>query len=422
MTEDNVDTHDQHTNDQHTSDQHTSGPSTFGRRRLFRWAGAAGMLAATAPLPVVTACSPQTIPGSQGSDANGLRLPPGFTSRIIAAGGQPVAGTTHVYGIFPDGGATFVDRETPGGWYYVANHEVPFGGGGVTSFRFAPDGTIVDAYPICSWTSLNCAGGATPWGTWLTCEEFDGGGVWECDPTRPRSARRHAAMGLFAHEAAAVAIDDRVYLTEDRPDGGFYRFTPDRTGDLSSGLLEIACGPTHASEVGTVTWRRVPHVLADPVPCRRQVPDALHFDGGEGIATSNDSVWFTTKGDNRIWHYSIATDAIDVRLDADPTMLGGVDNLWVTDGRLGDILLVAEDGDDLQIVAVRSDNSMFEVVRVIGHPGSELAGPALSPDRTRLYFSSQRGPAPNDLGPGAPGPITGVTYEVTGPFADLFNA
>jgi uncharacterized protein len=64
----------------------------------------------------------------------------------------------------------------------------------------------------------------------LSCEEYDWGHVWECDPTGATRARRRRAMGAFAHEAAAVAVDGRIYLTEDRKDGGFYRFTPARSG------------------------------------------------------------------------------------------------------------------------------------------------------------------------------------------------
>ena len=111
---------------------------------------------------VIPSCAPVATPGDGGSDANGLILKAGFTSRIIAQGGQLVAGTGYTFPIFPDGAATFVDAAVAGGWYYTVNHEIPFGAGGVSSIRFAPDGTIADAYPICEYTSLNCADGRTP--------------------------------------------------------------------------------------------------------------------------------------------------------------------------------------------------------------------------------------------------------------------
>lgn len=375
------------------------------RRTLFRWAGTAGMLAVAAP--ALEACTVAD-PGA-GADANGLVLPEGFTSRIIARAGDQIGSTQ--YRIFPDGAATFADAAVPGGWYLATNHEVPAGGGGVTSIRFAPDGTITDAREVLAGTSLNCAGGATPWGTWLSCEEFDGGRVWECDPTGKRPGIVHEALGRWRHEAAAVATDGRVYLTEDFGTGAFYRFTPDTPGDLTVGLLEVATG---AEGGGPVTWGEVPEPAAASTPCRSQVPDTMRFDGGEGIATDGTSVWFTTKGDNRVWHYSTTNSTVEVHYQAGrPSMLSGVDNLW-WDGTSGS-LLVAEDGDDLQVIALGAGNTVTEVARVGNHPGSEIAGPTLSPDRTRLYFSSQRGP-------NAIGLPLGVTYEVTGPFDTLLGS
>jgi uncharacterized protein len=167
------------------------------------------MLAVTAAF--TQACAPGgTRDGS--ADENGVILPPGFSSRVIARSGERVPGTDLDYRVFPDGAATFADAATAGGWYLTVNHEIP-SVGGVTSIRFAPDGTVVDARSILDHTGMNCAGGATPWGTWLSCEEYDWGHVWECDPTGAQPAKWHRSMGSFAHEAAAVASDDRVYLT-----------------------------------------------------------------------------------------------------------------------------------------------------------------------------------------------------------------
>ncbi|HJR18943.1 MAG TPA: alkaline phosphatase PhoX, partial [Actinomycetota bacterium] len=137
----------------------------------------------------------------QEPDENGLMLPAGFTSRVIAISGVPVLGSTYVWHIFPDGGATYATPD--GGWIYVSNSEVPQIGG-CGAVRFTKDGDIADAYSILSGTSTNCAGGPTPWGTWLSCEETDSGRVWECDPSGERPAEVRPAMGSFSHEAAAV--------------------------------------------------------------------------------------------------------------------------------------------------------------------------------------------------------------------------
>lgn len=381
----------------------------MSRRSVLRWSGTAGIIAVGAS--VVAGCAAD-IPESAGADANGVVTLPGFVSRKIAVAGEPVAGTGFEFRAFPDGAATFVDKAVPGGWYLAVNHEIP-GAGGVSSIRFAPDGTIVDAFSICADTGLNCAGGATPWGTWLTGEEFDWGHIWECDPTGAKSAVRLRSMGGFCHEAAAVAKDDRVYLTEDRPDGGFYRFTPETPGDLSKGLLEIATG---AESKGPVTWVKVPN--PDPgilqTLCRNQVPNTMSFSGGEGIATLGDLVWFSTKRDERIWQYDLRTESVELRYQAGgSSALSGVDNLWI-DTR-SEALFVAEDGGNMEVVMLRPDNTLLPVVQLPGQDISEITGPCFSPDGQRLYFSSQRAPV-GDLGL----PL-GITYEVTGPFDDLLG-
>lgn len=386
-----------------------SRAEVVSRRAVLKWSGTAGVLAATAV--ITQACAPQIDP-SEGADLNGVVLPAGFTSRVVASSGAPVPGTGLEYRWFPDGAATFVDAEVPGGWYLTVNHEIP-AVGGVTSIRFAPDGTITDARAICSDTGINCAGGATPWGTWLTCEEFDWGHVWECDPTGRQPARRHTAMGAFAHEAAAVAVDDRVYLTEDRRDGAFYRFTPDTPGDLSSGVLEVATGP---DAIGPTVWQVVPQ--PDPsvfdTACRNQVDGTIRFNGGEGIATIGSVVFFSTKGDDRIWQYDLATESISLHYQAGaPSVLGGVDNLWIDDA--SGALLVAEDGGDMEVVVLRPGGVAESLIRLPGQDHSEVTGPCFSPDGQRLYFSSQRGPS------GPAGLPVGVTYEVTGPFDELLG-
>ena len=344
------------------------------------------------------------------ADANGVRLPAGFQSRIVARSGEkPCSQARSVWHDAPDGGAAFAGEA--GGWIYVSNSEVRGGKGGVSALRFDARGDVVDSYRILENTSSNCAGGATPWGTWLSCEEHDSGLVYECDPQRPSNGVARPLRGSFSHEAAAVDLAaDRLYLTEDERDGGFYRFTADRgLPDLSSGLLEIA---TVVSRAGAefVEWRAVPDPLARNEATRHQLADAYAFKGGEGIALHAGVVYFTTKRDNRVWAYRLDTQELRVLYDAQTTqdpVLSGVDNLTVTPA--GDVL-VAEDGGDMQLVVLTpsADGESAQAVpllQLVGHDDSEITGPAFDPSFTRLYFSSQRGAQGSN---GA-----GVTYEIT---------
>ncbi|MFJ4618163.1 alkaline phosphatase PhoX [Streptomyces sp. NPDC088812] len=337
-------------------------------------------------------------------DTNGIRLPSGFTSRVIARSGQTVTGTSYTWHDAPDGGACYADGT---GWIYVSNSEIN-PSGGASAVTFSSSGTVTGAYRILSGTRTNCAGGKTPWNTWLSCEEVDRGYVYETDPWGVKAAVRRDAMGRFKHEAAAAdPVRGVVYLTEDVTDGCFYRFRPTTWGDLSAGTLEVLVAGSATS--GPVTWSPVP----DPTGAaatRNQVSGAKRFNGGEGCHYADGTCWFTTKGDNRVWRYDAAAQTIDLAYDdslvtSGTAPLTGVDN--VTGAASGD-LFVAEDGGNMEICVITPDDVVAPFLRIDGQSASEITGPAFSPDGTRLYFSSQRGTSGSSSG--------GVTYEVTGPF------
>jgi len=210
-------------------------------------------------------------------------------------------------------------------------------------------------------------------------------------------------MGRFKHEACAVDPTRRVvYMTEDMPDGCFYRFRPSAWPSLAQGTLEVM----KISSTGVVYWVRVPSPSATYTATRYQVAGVTRFSGGEGCWYSNRSCWFTTKGDGRVWRY----DAVNARLrlmydDNSGGPLRSPDN--IVGARSGD-MFVAEDGGNMEICVITPKNVIAPFLRISGQSKSEITGPAFSPDGRRLYFSSQRGTTGYSTG--------GITYEVTGPF------
>jgi hypothetical protein len=174
-----------------------------------------------------------------------------------------------------------------------------------------------------------------------------------------------------------------------------------------------------------VTWLDVPdaNIVTQGAEIRDQLPDATKFDGGEGLWYFEDVIYYTTKGDRKVWAYDCRAQTIEFIYDGRNTpgaALNAVDNVTVSPS--GDVY-VCEDGGNMEICLISPDRVVSPFVRLVGddHPGSsEMTGVVFDPSGTRMYFSSQRSYPFTAAPEGAPSEFgilaRGATFEVTGPF------
>ena len=397
-----------------------------------------------------------------------LALPAGFQYVRLGATGSRMDDGLLTPGA-PDGMGAFAMAN--GNIRLVRNHEMlgkrpntsgyprPYDnvpGGATTSLEIDPESReLVRSFLSLGGTVRNCAGGVTPWGTWLTCEETTAGArqgleqrhgyVFEVDAAAESAVRPVPLtdMGRFVHEAVAVdPATGIVYETEDQTRAGFYRFVPERPGgpgrraDLSAGgrlqMLAIDGRRRYDTSRGQTVGAELPAVWVDiPNPDPRDAETnagavfgqgwdrgGARFSRVEGCWYADGGIYFTSTdgGDSRLgqlWEYRPDVDDGDrgtLRLvfeSPDPTVLQHPDNICVSPR--GGVVLCEDGMPPNRVRGLTPEGRMFDFAENIlvtnGEPSmAEFAGATFSPDGRTLFVNLQRDP--------------GATFAIWGPWED----
>jgi uncharacterized protein len=446
----------------------------FGRRQfLARGAFAAGALTVAHPFDALLARGPQAGGGRGTSPDYGplqpaidettglplLMLPKSFRYLSFGWTGELMNDGIATPGVH-DGMAAFPGSN--GRVYLIRNHEVGDGpdafapaiaydaqaGGGTVTLEFdSRRGALVSSWASISGTVRNCAGGPTPWGSWLTCEETtlgigngdllkNHGYIFEVPVFGAPVTTPYKEMGRFSHEAIAVdPATGFVYETEDAGiNSGFYRFRPTAPGALQHGgvleILSVVGAPqfdTRTNQTGdwlAVEWQPIDNPDPDLASGEASVFAQGFASGGarfgrlEGAWWGNGRVYFVSTsggdaGQGQIFEYDPLSDRMRLLFESPSAdVLNAPDNICVSP-RGG--LVLCEDGSGTEYLhGLTTDGTIFRFAQnnvdlrstpVHGfggdYRGSEMAGACYSPDGRWLFFNIQS---------------PGITFAVTGPW------
>ena len=275
-------------------------------------------------------------------------------------------------------------------------------------------------YLSLSGTHQNCAGGITPWNTWLSCEEninkknknkVSHGYIFEVNPNkkglnRPKPLK---AMGRFNHEAVAFDSYNNAYLTEDRSDGLIYKFIPKTKNNLNEGELfalrikNLEDGrnwdspSTKVREKYSADWVKIEDFDPEDDTIRNEgmIKGATPFARPEGIISDNKSIFICCTSGGRlkkgqIWKLKpTSTNELLIELwyeVQDEASLNMPDN--ITTAPWGD-LIICEDNSDINRLWGLTSRGKPYLIAQNSYTGSEFAGVCFSPIDNTMFVNLQ---------------------------------
>ncbi|UGU17222.1 PhoX family protein [Sinomicrobium kalidii] len=308
--------------------------------------------------------------------------------------------------------------------------------GGTTTLIYNEGNQVVEKqFLSLAGTYRNCAGGITPWNSWLTCEEDvsnaddefverDHGFVFDVPASSDGlvNPKPILGMGRFNHEAVAVDPETGIiYQTEDRHDSLIYRFVPENRKDLHAGGKLQVLAVEGQKSLDTRNWEEKKVKLHQGMAIRwididnvTPKEDDLRYRGfdlgaacfarGEGMWFSENEIYFacTSGGPKRfgqVFKIDLKTDTLELFAESeDKTVLHMCDNLTVTPW--GDVMACEDNGETnrLHVIDQEGNIRLFGINR---SSTSELTGAVFSPSGKTLFVNIQE---------------NGETLAITGPW------